>query len=108
MGKKESKLPCLFIPNLRKLQFVTRNKIHRCTWLIINNILNTFFWFSFFWGGGGVGGSEGEDREEWGQGRTGERVLEAEVTQFACTMSFILLIIRHIFHVFSIYFFLCS
>ena len=55
-----------------------------------------------------MGGSEGEDREEWGQGRTGERVLEAEVTQFACTMSFILLIIRHIFHVFSIYFFLCS
>ena len=29
----------------------------------------------------GGGGGQGEDREEWGQGRTGERVLEAEVTQ---------------------------
>ena len=55
---------------------------------------------------GGEGGWEGEDREKWGQGRTGERLLEAEVTQFACTMSFIPLIIMHIFRVFSIYFIL--
>lgn len=71
MGKKESKLPCLFIPNLRKLQFVTRNKIHSCTWLIINNILNTFFWFSFFGGGGGEGGWEGERVRT---GKSGDRV----------------------------------
>ena len=68
MSKKESKLPCLFIPNLRKLQFVTRNKIHRCTWLIINNILNTFFGSPFL---GGEGGWEGERVRT---GKSGDRV----------------------------------
>lgn len=61
------------------------------------------FFGSPFLGGGG--GRKGEDREEWGQGRTGKRVLEAKVTQFACTMSFIPLIIMYIFRVLSIFFF---